>query len=83
MTKEKRHIAQCFDLHALILGERSGLRIRGDDQFSPQGDGLQTFADSLTEYIWQLRQERDEARARIKVLERECDGLKLAIRRGE
>ena len=42
---------------------------------------VQSFADSLAEYIRQLQLQRDEASAKVAELERECDGLKLALKR--
>lgn len=69
-----RRTAQNFNLKGLVLGNVE------NDPGLDKAD-MQVFADSLAAFILQLRDQRDKAREQVKLLERECDGLRLALER--
>lgn len=67
----ERRVAQVIALESVIMAEYNDARV----------DDIHIFTDSLAHFIGRLQRQRDEARERIKLLERECDGLKLALKR--
>jgi predicted nucleotidyltransferase len=68
-------IHEGYNLKSVILGDPLHQYARDHTK------DLADFGASLAHWISRLQVERDELRERVAVLERECDGLKLALRR--
>jgi len=71
---------ECFDVKTIITGRPEQWRRLGVSQTVDHAD-LYKFTDSIALFIAEVREERNRLTVQVAVLEKECEGLKLALAR--